>query len=129
VSVTSTFFRKRSTQGLLPLPEIVPVPIMLSVLSVSQHFSTQVFSSDNASAVSRFDITAIKSSRVSHGLHHSSSYGLHPDPLSDNPELLHGATSITRSDAILLSFTPPSGKADTKVHMPMKDAASKVYPP
>jgi len=69
-----------------------------------------------------FNITAPQSSRISYGLHPSSSYDLHPKSFSADAQLVKGATPTTRSGTIFLSLTPLPVNADTKVPMVMKDA-------
>jgi len=101
VSMTSTNFRKRSTQGLVPPPDTVPISIIYSVRNVSQHFSTHVFSSSSgssASAVSHVSITAAQWSHVS--------YGLHPSFFRIIPNWLIALRSPPRSDTNLLSLSP-----------------------
>jgi len=153
-SITSTNVLECSTQGLLPLPDIAPLPNICSVRYVSQHFPIQIFSSARASANSRVPIAAAQSSRVTYGPHPSSNYGLHSGSLPDNVKILSCATPTTRSDKTLLSFTPhpvkndlgvpppatnnpnvpplakneskmpPLAKTDSKVNRAIKDAAS-----
>jgi len=109
--MTSADFRNRSTLGLLPLSEIVPIPITCSVRNVSQHFPTQIFSSGSASAVNNVSITAAQLSRYS--------YDLHPGSFSDNAQFVKGAPPAT-----LLCLTPHSEETGTKVPVAAKDAAS-----